>query len=1302
MTPERWEQLEELYEAARVLSPSERTALLQRADPELRAIVSSILAEEGTLEKGNALQEDGAFLDRPAWEGRESLLKHDGPFLAETPVSVGKLAGPYRIGQKIKRGGMATADFSLLGGPAPAHLGPGARLGPYQLETLLGVGGMGEVFRARDTRLGRPVAIKVIRAERAQRPDFAIRLQREARATAALNHPHICMLYDVGEEEGASYLVMEYVEGQTLAARLREGPLPLDQLLRRAIEASQALAAAHERGIIHRDLKPANLMLTPAGVKVLDFGLAKFSGSEASAMDVTAEHAILGTPAYMSPEQTRGEELDPRSDLFSFGCVLYEAATGVGPFRGSSLPEILREVVNGHPPPPSSLRAELPAEWDSILTRMLAKDRDRRYQSAADLFNALEGLRGGVQLVGPRMEEREPDPVFGREKELGKLELLLSSAMQGNGRVVLVLGEPGIGKTALTGVFGYRTKNKNADLVLARGACVEQHGAGEAYLPFLDALGSLLQSTGRERVIALLRRHAPTWCLQFPAVFSSGALDQILHEATGATKDRMLRELGDALAVLAAETPVLMVLEDMHWTDPASVDMLRHLAERAHSQRLLLVVTARPEDIERNNPMLKKCYMEMRARGVCEEIALQVLRVQDVTAYLDAYFAPNEFPPELASVIHSKSEGHPLFATGAIQILAERGDIVRTNGAWRLTHPLDQMELEVPVSVRSMIEKKVGLLSEAQQQALQYASIEGEVFTSTVLAVLLEADELDLEERLDVLGKLHRLIHAEGEEELPDGSVATIYRFTHALYQNFLYDRLLSKRRVLLHRRVGETLERVYAGQHARVAGALATHFERGRDFVKAIAFLIQAGDTALLRYANAEAVKYYSRGLDLLDKLPEGGKAEQQIVLLRKRAVSRLALGQLRESFADYAAMRGACQTAGNREEECRALMGLTSVAYYLRELVDIEQYGQAAMTLAELIGDQALTAEAGINWAIYTAVTGRLSEAESHYKRSLRLARSVGHKAALPAGLMYRGLLHFWKSEYDSAEQTQLEACQVAAEVRDGFYQPLALLYLGLTRANRGRISEAMDSMQEAFDLAKRNNHGVALSRVPNGIGWVWREIGDLSKAIAFNQECVEMSRRTRAAEAEANGLINLVYDYLQADVRAKAAEALDGVQPLYERERWARWRFYGIRHCAAEAEYWLHQRKLDRAEEHARMLLANAEQNGVAKYIAVARRLLGEIAALSGDGTTAEEELTRSFEPFATHPMPLIEWRNHAALGRLLAAQNRPGGAVEAFKRAEALVRALASNIVDPAVRNIFLEMATVREVIAGAGG
>ena len=612
-------------------------------------------------------------------------------------------------------------------------------------------------------------------------------------------------------------------------------------------------------------------------------------------------------------------------------------------------------------------------------------------------------------------------------------------------------------------------------------------------------------------------------------------MDQILREATGATKDRMLRELGDALAALTAETPVLLVLEDVHWIDPASVDMLRHLAERTHGQRLLLIATARPEDIERNNPTLKKCYTEMHARGRLRGNRAAGSGSADIAAYLDAHFAPNEFPAELASVIHGKSEGHPLFATGAIQILAERGDIVRTNGAWKLKQPLAQIELDVPVSVRSMIEKKVGLLSDAQRQALQYASIEGEVFTSTVLAALLEADELDLEERLDVLGKVHRLIQVEGEEELPDGSVATVYRFTHALYQNFLYDQLLSKRRVLLHRRAGETLERVYAGQHARVAGALATHFERGRDFSKADQYLIQAGDNALSRYANAEAVNYFSRGTR------SGGQAAGRAA---SRAQTNRALAQARRIPPGAGAteglrcrlhaMRDVCRAAGNLEEECRALVGISDRR---------AQPARARRHRAIRAGGH------GAGGANRKSSPGRRSRQQSGAFTSMavtgRLSRS--HRPISSGPFRWRGPLDtsrlyrqdsctvasciFGRANTPRPNRPRWRLRQVAAEVRDGFYLPLALLYLGLTRANRGRISEAMALHAGGVrsGQAQQQRRGVVARRQRDRLGLA----GDRR---SFQGHRIQQGMRrgypaTRAAEAEANGLINLVYDYLLA---------------------------------------------------------------------------------------------------------------------------------------------------------------------------
>jgi eukaryotic-like serine/threonine-protein kinase len=226
MTPKRWGQLEELYQAARALPPSEQTALLERADPELRATVAAILAQEGVSQKGDAPQEDGAFLNGPAWEGRESLLK---------PVWDGAT-------------GITAADSMAL-------VTPGTQLGPYKIEGSLGKGGMGQVFRARDTRLGREVAIKVSSAR------FSDRFEREARAISALNHPHICTLHDVGP----NYLVMELVEGVPL-----KGPLATRTVLEYAGQILDALDAAHRKGIVHRDLKPGNILITKRGVKVLD------------------------------------------------------------------------------------------------------------------------------------------------------------------------------------------------------------------------------------------------------------------------------------------------------------------------------------------------------------------------------------------------------------------------------------------------------------------------------------------------------------------------------------------------------------------------------------------------------------------------------------------------------------------------------------------------------------------------------------------------------------------------------------------------------------------------------------------------------------------------------------------------------------------------------------------------------------------------------------------------------------------------------------------------------------------------
>jgi eukaryotic-like serine/threonine-protein kinase len=282
-------------------------------------------------------------------------------------------------------------------------LAVGTRLGPYEILSPLGAGGMGEVYRARDTRLERTVAIKVLPSQLSSSPEVRQRFEREAKTISQLSHPHICALYDVGNQDGVEYLVMEYLEGETLADRLSRGPLPLEQMLRYGMEMADALDRAHRQGVVHRDLKPGNVMLTKSGVKLLDFGLAKamapFSSPSSltalptQAPDLTAEGTLLGTLQYMAPEQLEGKEADARTDIFAFGAVLYEMGTGRKAFSGASQASLISAIMSSEPPPLSTLQPMTPPALDRLIRRCLAKDAERRWQSAGDIALELEEIR---------------------------------------------------------------------------------------------------------------------------------------------------------------------------------------------------------------------------------------------------------------------------------------------------------------------------------------------------------------------------------------------------------------------------------------------------------------------------------------------------------------------------------------------------------------------------------------------------------------------------------------------------------------------------------------------------------------------------------------------------------------------------------------------------------------------------------------------------------------------------------------------------------------------------------------------
>ncbi len=304
-------------------------------------------------------------------------------------------------------------------------MNPGAKLGPYEIVAAIGAGGMGEVYRARDTRLDRTVAIKILPAGVAATPEARQRFEREARAISALNHPNICTLYDVGQQDGTDFLVMEFLEGESLAQRLVRGALPLDQVFRYGREIAEALGRAHRAGVIHRDLKPGNIMLTKSGAKLLDFGLAKatqqpvqmdlstsptllgsaqtiLATTPAATSPLTAQGSIVGTFQYMSPEQLEGKEADARSDIFAFGAVLYEMVTGAKAFAATSQASLIAAILTSEPRPVSEIQSANPAALDRLIRTCLAKDPDQRWQSADDIARELQWIaQGGSQTGAP-------------------------------------------------------------------------------------------------------------------------------------------------------------------------------------------------------------------------------------------------------------------------------------------------------------------------------------------------------------------------------------------------------------------------------------------------------------------------------------------------------------------------------------------------------------------------------------------------------------------------------------------------------------------------------------------------------------------------------------------------------------------------------------------------------------------------------------------------------------------------------------------------------------------------------------
>lgn len=495
----------------------------------------------------------------------------------------------------------------------------------------------------------------------------------------------------------------------------------------------------------------------------------------------------------------------------------------------------------------------------------------------------------------PDIGDLAPAPFVGRAEELRRLAELLAQARTGRRQVVFITGPAGIGKTALVEAF-LASPEVRAAAMVARGSCVEQIGLREPYMAVLEALGRLARRFDAGRLGGLLRRVAPTWLAQTPWLIGEDEAQALERTLQFVRPERMLREFAAFMEELTDETPLVLVLEDLHWSDPSTVDLLSVLGERDDTARLLVIGTYRlAEAIVHEHPVLHVARTLKARRGYIE-LALSDLTVEGVQDYLRARFPGSDLPSRLAPMIHRNTDGHPLFVVGVVDSLLSRGHILNTGPGWALPVPLQMIELNIPDNVRLLIESQLDSLSPGDRAVLQAASCAGEDFSPIVVAAALGQDLADTEMRCGVLARARGFLRPAGHVEWPDRRVSPRYAFSHELYRQVVYGQITEGQCIQLHQRIGRALEAAYGARRMEVAPRLAVHFEQGRDGARAVEYLAAAAAAARQRFANREAIGYLEAALATAAREPdERARRLQELEL-------RLALGAALAETHGYA----------------------------------------------------------------------------------------------------------------------------------------------------------------------------------------------------------------------------------------------------------------------------------------------------------------------------------------------------------------------------------------------------------------
>jgi DNA-binding winged helix-turn-helix (wHTH) protein len=663
--------------------------------------------------------------------------------------------------------------------------------------------------------------------------------------------------------------------------------------------------------------------------------------------------------------------------------------------------------------------------------------------------------------------------LVGRGGALGVLHEAWRRALSGERQIVLITGEPGIGKTALAEELQCRVAVDERSVRIVHGQCIEGYGSKEAYGPMLDALGQLCRGPQAAPIIQILSTEAPTWLAQLPMLLTREHRATLQREILGATRERMVREIGDALDSITAETALLLLFEDLHWVDDSTVDLISALARRRTPAKLMLLATCRPLDAEPAGHSLKGLIPDLLVHRLCREIALTPLSETEVEEYLAVQSPASRPPPGLSALVHRHSEGNPLFMVAAVEHMAKRNLLTRVDGRWQLQVPLEQIEFEVPEDLRHMIEARLEPLSAQEQSALELASIAGVAFSASVISAPAQFDSHSVEDLYEELSRRHHIVKWAGTQSLPDGSMTERYEFVHALYRQVLYDRQLPGRRARLHRQIGERLAALYAQRTEEVVPELAYHFEQAADWPRAVDYLQQAAQIAGHRYAHRQADALLARALELVSHLSGAQRAQAEPQLLVALAAHRAAAFDMR-AIDTYETLVARAADHGLIDVQARALLDLS----YFLSLTSAERGLDAVQRALRLSAEQdpAMRARTSAICAFRRlSVSGWNTQDALEFRAGLAQLHKGQDSVALDFGQLEASHIQFLSGEYRDARRLALEvrakwlAPGTNPNLRIEYYRSDALALLPLVFL--GEWGPALDEFAAAMAEARKN---------------------------------------------------------------------------------------------------------------------------------------------------------------------------------------------------------------------------------------